>query len=77
MSLASDCIEVHTADRRVPAAPADLTGVLLDPAQRSVAEAFWRLGYAAALDRPRTWRDDIPPGVRVLADPDFHSAKEG
>lgn len=65
-----DGAEVRGRDPRVPDPPADLL-VALDATTRPVASAFWRMGYAAALDAPRTWRDAIPAGVRILPDPDY------
>jgi hypothetical protein len=55
-------------DPRVPALPADLLDGLDDPALQACAAAFWRIGYLACLNTPRTWRDAIPAGVRILHD---------
>jgi hypothetical protein len=63
-------------DTRVPAPPADLIEIL-DSVQQAVADAYWRIGYAAALNALRSWRDQIPAGVRILDDHELHSRREG
>jgi hypothetical protein len=72
----SDGATVRHGDPRVPDPPADLLDAL-DPTTRRVAAAYWRLGFAACLNTPRTWRDQIPAGVRILHDFELHTSKDG
>ncbi len=63
----NDGATVRHGDPRVPDPPADLLDAL-EPRIRHIAAAYWRIGYAACLNTPRTWRDRIPAGVRILSD---------
>lgn len=70
-------IRDRVRDPRIPDTPDDVGAELCDAAQRATAAAYWRIGYAACLAKPRTWRDDIPAGVIIGADFELHSRREG
>jgi hypothetical protein len=76
VSSTSDGATVRHGDARVPDPPTDLLDALDDPAQQAIAAAFWRIGYTACLDTPRTWRDQIPAGVRILHDFDYLTSRD-
>jgi hypothetical protein len=73
--MTGDGAAVRHVDPRIPDPPADLLDAL-DSATRPIAAAYWRLGYAARLDTPPTWRDSIPAGVRILDDFELHSRRD-
>lgn len=64
------------SDPRIPALPADLLDGIDDPAQQAIAAAFWRIGYAACLNRVPHWRDRIPAGVLIGDDYELHSRRD-